>query len=72
MNKLQKATKLLSRVYDMSAVTVFYDRHPLSPVTGKIFYIKHFGEHDVVFLGETIDDVKNFVEMVEEGDYYDR
>jgi len=68
MNKLQKATKLLSKIYDMSAVTVFYDRHPLSPVTGKIYYIKHFGEHDVVFIGETIDDVKDFVELVKNGE----
>lgn len=72
MNKLQKATKLLSEIYDMSAVTVFYDRHPLSPVNEKVFYLKHFGEHDVVFIGPTIEDVKEFVEQVKEGDYYDR
>lgn len=67
MNKLQKASKMLSEVYDMSSVTLYYEKL-LFPE--KAFYVSKFGETEKMFIGVTLEDVRIFVDDVKAGDYY--
>lgn len=67
MNKLQKASKMLSEVYDMSSVTLYYEKLLLPE---KAFYVCKFGETEKMFIGVTLEDVRNFVDDVKAGDYY--
>jgi len=64
MNKLQKATKMLSELYDMSSVNVFYGRHPLSPTSKPWFYLKFFGEAETIFVGEDLNEVEEFIREI--------
>lgn len=64
MNKLQKATKMLSELYDMSSVHVFYGRHSLSPTRKSWFYLKFFGEAETIFVGEDLNEVEEFVREI--------
>lgn len=67
MNKLQKASKMLSEVYDMSSVTLYYEKILLPE---KAFYVSKFGETEKMFIGVTLEDVRLFVDDVKAGDYY--
>lgn len=67
MNNLQKANKMLAEIYDISSVTVSYEKL-LFPE--KAYYICKFGETEKLFIGVTLEDVRIFVDDVKAGDYY--
>ena len=60
MNTLQRINRLARKEYNDMSVEVFYDYHIAYNPKRKVYYAKFFGENEVVFLGESLKEVKEF------------